>query len=144
MQDSKIDIEIIGGKLERLFLKKNQILRSNEQFRGVLSHKCCVSKGLFRLYAAANDAGFSRLGISVGKRAGNAVHRNRIKRLIRESFRLEQHNIATNIDFLLIFPGKMSKKSGQDALFASKTMTFEEVRSIFVDLAERAAGKLSE
>jgi ribonuclease P protein component len=130
--------------LERLFFKKNQILKSNEQFKSVFAHKCCVSKGLFRLYAAPSDAGFSRLGISIGKRAGNAVQRNRIKRLIRESFRLEQHNIATNIDFLLIFPGKMSKKSGQDALIASKTMTFEEARSIFLGLAERAAGKISE
>ncbi len=130
--------------MERLFFKKSQILKSNQQFKGVLSRKCCVSKGLFRLYAAANDAGFSRLGISIAKSAGNAVQRNRIRRLIRESFRREQHNIATNIDFLLIFPGKMSKKSRQDALFASKKMTFEEVRSIFLDLAERAAGKISE
>ncbi len=130
--------------MERLFFKKSQILRSNEQFTSVLSRKCCVSKGLFRLYAAPNDDKRARLGISIGKRAGNAVHRSRIKRLIRESFRREQHNIEANIDFLLIFPGKMSKKSGQDALTASKTMTFEEVRSIFLDLAERAAGKLSE
>ena len=130
--------------MERFLFKKNQILKSNEQFRGVLSRKCCVSKGLFRVYAAKNDVGFARIGISVGKRAGNAVHRNRIKRLIRESFRLEQHNIATNLDYLLIFPGKMSKKSGQDAVNVSRTMTFEEVRSVFLDLAERAAGKLSE
>ena len=140
----KTEIEIIGGKLERFLFKKNQILKSNEQFRAVLSCKCCVSKGLFRVYAAKNDAGFPRLGISVGKRAGNAVHRNRIKRLIRESFRLEQHNIATNLDYLLIFPGKMSKKSGQDAVVTSKTMTLQEVRSMFVDLAERAAGKISD
>jgi ribonuclease P protein component len=130
--------------LERFLFKKSQILKSNEQFRAVLACKCCVSKGLFRVYAAKNDSQVPRLGISVGKRAGNAVHRNRIKRLIRETFRLEQHNIAANLDYLLIFPGKMSKKSGQDAVLASKTMTLEEVRSVFTDLARRAAGKLSE
>lgn len=130
--------------MERFFFKKNQILKSNEQFKAVLSRKCCVGKGLFRVYAAANDAGFSRLGISIGKSAGNAVHRNRIKRLIRESFRLEQHNIPPNLDYLLIFPGKMSKKSGRDAVNASPTMTFEEVRSVFKDLAGRAARKISE
>ena len=130
--------------MERFLFKKSQILKSNEQFRQVLSRKCCVSKGLFRVYAAKNDSQGPRLGISVSKRAGNAVHRNRMKRLIRESFRRQQHNIATNIDYLLIFPGKMSKKSGQDAVNASKTMTLQEVSSVFVDLAKRAAGKLSE
>ncbi len=37
---------------------------------------------------AKGDAGVSRLGITVSKRVGNAVVRNRIKRLVREWFRL--------------------------------------------------------
>lgn len=130
--------------MERFFFKKSQVLKTNAQFRGILGHKCFVNKGLFTLYAAANDAARPRLGVSIGKSAGNAVCRNRIKRFVREAFRLEQHNIETNLDYLLIFPGKMSKKSGQDAVSASKSMTFEEVRSVFIDLAERAAGKISE
>ncbi len=43
-----------------------------------------------------------RLGISVGRKYGNAVARNRIKRRIRTAFRLEQHDLPTGIDLVMI------------------------------------------
>jgi ribonuclease P protein component len=43
-----------------------------------------------------NDVAFCRLGLSVSRKVGNAVMRHRIKRLLRESFRLSQNEHPTS------------------------------------------------
>jgi ribonuclease P protein component len=44
----------------------------------------------------------SRLGVITGSRLGNAVVRSRARRLLRESFRLHQHELARPIDLVLV------------------------------------------
>ena len=54
------------------------------------------------IFAAANDLGHTRIGLSVSKRHGNAVVRHRIRRLLREAYRLEQHDVPEGLDLILI------------------------------------------
>ena len=49
----------------------------------------------------ANTLAYNRLGISVQRKAGNAVRRNRIKRLIREVFRLHRDRFPQSADIVL-------------------------------------------
>src|ERR1700745_707480 len=49
-----------------------------------------------------NDCGETRLGITVSGKVGNAVVRNRIKRLVREFFRRRRHELAPGLDILII------------------------------------------
>jgi len=67
------------------------------------------------VFAVANEVRSTRLGISVGRAYGPAVQRNRIKRLIREAFRLVRHRLPTGIDFIVV-PRKHNDEPTVEAL----------------------------
>jgi len=49
-----------------------------------------------------NQVGITRLGVTVSKRVGKSVIRNRVKRLIREFFRLNKHLLPQGHDMVII------------------------------------------
>lgn len=71
-----------------------QRLKSKSDFDRVYREARRSADGSFAIFTRSNDAGLPRLGLSVAARViGNAVQRNRIKRLVRESFRQHQHEL---------------------------------------------------
>lgn len=69
-------------------------LLSPKDYERVYALRRRVSDGYFSVNFAPSDLGHARLGLSVGaKMVGNAVARNRVKRTVRESFRLHQHHL---------------------------------------------------
>lgn len=79
--------------LDLHFRSRHRLTHARE-FAAVYDAKLRKSRGPITIFTLPNTLGHCRLGLSVGSRVGNAVTRNRVKRLLREAFRLEQHVLA--------------------------------------------------
>ena len=126
--------------MKRYGFPKSARLVNNKQFKDVLSYKKRFSNDLLTLYIAKNNCGRPRLGISAGKSLGNAVTRNRLKRLAREAFRQSQEQIQAGFDYLLIFSKKLTKKNTSKPILP----TFEQTKEAFLDLVVHAKRKNEE
>jgi ribonuclease P protein component len=88
-------------------------LRSREDFARVFAARCSAGDDIMVVYAAPNELGWTRIGISTSRRVGNAVVRNFIRRRIREAFRRNKDNLPAGFDLVCI-PRAKAKVKGVD------------------------------
>jgi ribonuclease P protein component len=86
----------------RLKIPKSRRLRSSLDFAETYALKHKAGNAYLLIFAARNEIGSTRIGLSVSKKNGNSVVRHRIRRLLKEAYRLEQHAVPEGLDLILI------------------------------------------
>ena len=77
-------------------------LRKNQQFQFVYRNGKSYANKYMVMYVKKNGLGINRLGISVSKKVGNSVVRHRVKRLIKESYRLHENIFNSGLDIVIV------------------------------------------
>lgn len=91
-----------GGGRESHTFRPHEHLRRPADFKRVYDRRRSVSSEFLIVYAAPNDLPHSRLGLSVSRKFGGAVQRNRMRRLFREAYRQTRHQMPVGLDLVLI------------------------------------------
>ncbi len=101
-------------------------LRKRKEFQHTFAHGKKFFGSHLRLVVCRNSLGYSRLGLAVSRRIGNAVGRNRVKRRIRELFRRNRDHFPDSCDIVVI------------PQVTAAGLSFDELQQVFLDLAKKA------
>ena len=116
--------------MKRFAFTSRMHMKRSADFERTYAGRRSAQNATCRVVAAPNELPHSRLGLSVGKKYGNAVRRNRFKRLVREAFRLNRDKLPVGFDIVVI-PRTKSEP------------TLDEVSASLIRLANKAARKHS-
>ncbi|WP_090240409.1 ribonuclease P protein component [Lentibacillus halodurans] len=107
-------------------MKKRYRIKDNTEFQHVFKNgKSFANRQLVLYYIERPDQQHFRIGLSVGKKIGNAVIRNRIKRYLRQAFQELEGKIKPSSDIIII------------ARNPTKQMNFHQVKKSLIHLLSK-------
>jgi ribonuclease P protein component len=93
--------QLVGVPKEQGFPRAHRLLRRADFLRVQQQGKRVHMAHFVMLVMSARDSG-TRLGVTVGRRVGGAVQRNRVKRVVREVFRRNRGLFPCDCDVVLV------------------------------------------
>lgn len=99
------------------------IIKDNRIFNKAFRKGSFSSCEFITVYFMPNKSSYNRIGISVSKKVGNAVIRNRAKRIIRAAYRLNENKFPIGYDIIFVArKGIETKKSSDIEKFINKRL----------------------
>ena len=135
----------VGGGVVRswpssfLRRRKSTSLTSSPEFERVYRNGSVYRGRLFSVHALPNTIGEPRLGLSVSKKVGTAVKRNRVRRQLKEVFSTSAKRLPDDLDFVI-----SARPAAAEASFLELNEEFSRSVQRFCKSAEaREAGGAS-
>lgn len=91
-------------------MKKTIMIKKNYEFKNLFSKGKFYYGENIHMYIKDNKSNNNKLGIAISKKQGNAVNRNKIKRLIRENYKIYEEKIKVGMSILIIINKKRNIK----------------------------------
>ncbi|MBO4406485.1 MAG: ribonuclease P protein component [Clostridia bacterium] len=106
-------------------MKYTVVLKNSQDFRRLYRRGKTAAHPVMAVVCRGNGRKENRVGVTVSKKLGGAVWRNRVKRRLRAVYRLHEEEILPGRDVILI-----GRKAAHDA-------SFSELEKVFLKLSDR-------
>jgi ribonuclease P protein component len=114
-------------------MKKTIMIKKNYEFKRFFSKGIVYRGNFIYMYIHQNKENINKLGIAVSKKVGKAVQRNRIKRLIRENYKIYEDKMNNCFNIVIIVKNNLNIKE----------VTYYDIHSDF-DYILKKAGMINE
>ena len=95
---------------------KKEVLRKKEDFNVIYKAGKSIPDRYIVLFYKRNDLPYSRTAFLASKKVGNSVQRNRAKRLMKESYRLNEERIRPGFDLIFIARKTINGRKFRDVI----------------------------
>lgn len=92
-------------------MKKHYIIKKKSEIDAIFSNRVQKGNSYFTIYVKKEKMVNFKFGMSIGKKYGNAVSRNKIKRQVRSVIRLNKDYINNNNRFIIVIKPKANTLS---------------------------------
>ena len=106
-------------------LPKKNIFRGKFEFSRVYNNGCSYSNHFLVIYILKSNELTGKVGFAAGKKLGNAIIRNRVKRLLRETYRFCQNEIRNDIAIIVVGRKPVVNAKLNDVMKAFKALCFK-------------------
>lgn len=106
-------------------MKFSTSLKNNYEFRRLYSKGKSASTPILVVYCRKNGRNYNQVGITVSNKIGKAVHRNRVRRRLREIYRTNEEKLQRGLDIVLV------------ARVRSRYTTYWELEKAFLAACEK-------
>ena len=100
-------------------------MKHNYEFRRLYAKGKSASTSLIVIYCKRNRKGISQLGLTVGTKVGKATCRNRIRRKLKEIYRLNESEVKRGWDIIIV------------ARVRARSATYDQLQADFLKLLDK-------